>query len=174
MMLRLRVAARITVGMMFALGCSARAPARNVDANAALGRGAAASRAVRAAADAWTRAALARDAAEMTRYFAEDAFVMYPQPQPTVGRAANGAAWARVFARPGADHPLTTDSVVVAASGDLAFTMGRWALNTPADSTRAAVASGGRYVAIWRSVGPDGAWQIVVLSANTHRPRPEM
>lgn len=99
---------------------------------------------------------------------------MYPQPRPTVGRAANGAAWARVFNRPGARHPLTTDSVAVAASGDLAYSMGRWHLSTPADSARAAVDAGGRYIAIWRPVGPGGAWQIVALSANTHQPPPDM
>lgn len=130
--------------------------------------------AVRVAADAWARAAVERDAAAMAEYFAEDAFVMYPQPQPTVGRAANHAAWAVVFAQPGARHPVTSDSVVVAASGDLAYVTGRWHLSTPAAGERPGTEAGGRYLAVWRPVGPGGAWQIVALSANTHRPALEI
>ncbi|WP_158508917.1 YybH family protein [Gemmatirosa kalamazoonensis] len=95
-------------------------------------------RAVRAAAAEWVRAAAERDGEAMGAYFAEDAFVMYPRPQPTVGRAANTAVWVTLFARPGALHPLTTDSVVVARSGDLAYVTGRWHLSAPAAGTQPA------------------------------------
>ena len=124
--------------------------------------------AVRAAADAWTAAAAAHDGNRLAEFFADDAFVMYPRPAATIGRTANRDAWVEFFQRPRATHPLTTDSVVVAASGDLAYTHGRWALSY--DGASGPVTAGGRYIAIWRPVG--GAWRIVALSANSHRPPP--
>ena len=124
--------------------------------------------AVRAAADAWTSAAAAHDGNRMGEFFAEDAFVMYPRPVATIGRAANRDAWVEFFKHPKANHPVTTDSVVVAASGDLAYTQGRWALSY--DGAQGPVRAGGRYIAIWRPI--QGAWRIVALSANEHRPPP--
>lgn len=161
--------ASVAAAVALTVGCASSAPART-EQSGAPGAGAG----VRMAADAWASAAVARDAEAMARYFAEDAFVMYPQPQPTVGRAANHAAWAAVFAQPGARHPVTSDSVVVAASGDLAYVTGRWHLSTPAAGERPGTEIGGRYLAVWRPVGPGKAWQIVMLSANTHRPAPEI
>jgi ketosteroid isomerase-like protein len=126
--------------------------------------------AVRAASNAWTAAAAARDANRMAEFFAEDAFVMYPRPAATIGRAANRDVWTEVFQRPKAVHPLTTDSVIVAASGDLAYTQGRWALSY--DGAQGPVSSGGRYIAVWRPIA--GEWRIVALSANAHRPPPDV
>ncbi|MDQ4076677.1 MAG: DUF4440 domain-containing protein [Chloroflexota bacterium] len=120
------------------------------------------------AAAAWTAAANARDAEAMAIFFAPEVIAMYPQPAPTVGREANREAWARFFRRPNATHPLTTDTLVLAASGDLAYTLGRWAVNY--EGPGGPVAAGGRYLAVWRPV--DGAWRIVALSANTHQPAP--
>ena len=110
----------------------------------------------------------------MAQYFADSAFVMYPQPQPTIGRAANLATWSAAFSQPGVRHPITSDSVWIAGSGDLAYVTGRWHLSTPATAEKQATEAGGRYIAIWRPVGPGGAWRIVALSANTHRPAPPM
>jgi len=126
--------------------------------------------AVRAASNAWTAAAAARDGNRMADFFAEGAFVMYPRPAATIGRAANRDVWIEFFHRPKAAHPLTTDSVIVAASGDLAYTQGRWALSY--DGAQGLVSAGGRYIAVWRP--SDGEWRIVALSANAHRPPPEM
>jgi hypothetical protein len=105
-------------------GCAGAGPPQGAQGVVPAG-GADARADVRAAADAWTRGASTRDAGAMADYFAADAFAMYPRPEPTVGREANRAAWAAVFAQPGATHPVTTDTVVVAASGDLAYTAGR-------------------------------------------------
>jgi ketosteroid isomerase-like protein len=161
-------ASGIVTAIVLTVSCASRSAPPATDLSAA------SAATLREAANAWARAAIERDAATMSRYFADDAFVMYPQPQPTVGRSANHAAWLAVFAQPGARHPLTSDSVIVSASGDLGYTVGRWRLNTPPTGNRAAVDVGGRYIAVWRPVGPGRAWQIVTLSANTHRPTPEL
>jgi ketosteroid isomerase-like protein len=80
-----------------------------------------------------------------------------------------------VFAQPGATHPVTTDTVLVGASGDLAYTVGRWHVTVPSSGSDAqGTDAGGRYLAVWRPVGPGRAWRIVALSANAHRPAPPM
>jgi ketosteroid isomerase-like protein len=106
----------------------------------------------------------------MAPFFAEDAFVMYPQPAPTVGRAANREAWVKFFARPNSEHPLTTDSIFQTPGGDLAYTTGRAAGNY--DGPKGPVSIGGPYIAERRPIG--GRWQIVALSANVHQPPPSM
>lgn len=130
---------------------------------------AAAASEVRAAADGWRRAYEAKDAAGIVSFYADNGLAMYPRPQPTVGRAVNLAVWTESYARPNAAHPLTTDSVVVAASGDVAYTVGRWRVTYDrADTTPVNV--GGQWIAVWRrsAVG----WRIAVLSAHTHQPAP--
>jgi ketosteroid isomerase-like protein len=116
--------------------------------------------AVRAAADAWTSAARAHDGNRMGDAFADDAFVMYPQPTPTIGREANRRTWIAVFQRPNASHPITTDSIEMAASGDMAYSVGRWT----SSSGEPVATTGGRYIAVWRVL--NGRWLIVALSAN--------
>ena len=126
---------------------------------------------VREASRGWIAASDAKDVDTMAKYFAADAFVMYPQPQPTIGREANREAWAKFFARPNAVHPWTTDKVVMSASGDLAYTVGRAAGRYDGADGKE-VTFGGRYIAVWQLV--QGKWEIVALSANLHRPPPSM
>jgi uncharacterized protein (TIGR02246 family) len=129
-----------------------------------------AAEALRQAAEAWAAAIAAKDPERIARAIADDAFVMYPQPAPTIGREANREAWARFFARPNAEHPVTVDTVVVSAAGDLAYTRGRYAGRY--EGADGPVSSGGRYLAVWQR--RDGEWQIVAFSANRHQPPPSM
>jgi ketosteroid isomerase-like protein len=129
---------------------------------------------LRAASDAWAHAAAEGDAEAMAESFSEDIFAMYPQPQPTEGRAANRDAWAAVFADPDVRHPVTTDFIVMASSGDLAYVKGRWRLSRPQSHGQAATEVGGRYIAVWQLQEAGRTWRIVALSANTHRPAPDM
>jgi ketosteroid isomerase-like protein len=124
--------------------------------------------AVRAAAEAFTAAAAARDGMRMGDAFAEDAFVMYPQPAPTIGRDANREVWIAFFKRPNATHPITTDSMQVSSAGDMAYITGRFASSY--EGAQGLVTGGGRYLAVWRPI--NGSWRIVALSANSQRPAP--
>ena len=159
-----------TQAAVLVLPCAVAAACRGAGGGAAApAPRAAAAAEVRAAAEGWRHAFEAKDIGRIVGIFEDDALAMYPLPQPTVGRAANVAAWTAYYARPNATHPLTTDTVVVAASGDLAYTVGRWRATydrpgtTPGDD-------GGRYLAVWRR-GRTG-WRIAALSANAHQPPP--
>ena len=117
---------------------------------------------LRQTADAMQQAFTARDANGIVSFFAEDAVAMYPNwPQPVLGREANRRAWESYYSRRTA-HPITVDTVVVSASGDLGYTFGKWLAGEVTDSS----ATGGRYVLVWRKIGDK--WQIAILSAHEH------
>jgi uncharacterized protein (TIGR02246 family) len=110
---------------------------------------------VRDAVATWVSAFQRHDLDGIASGFADDVVALYPRSAPTVGRAANRAGWAAYFAMPGAEHPITVDTVVVAAAGDMAFTRGRYAARY--DKPDGHVDLGGQYVAVWR---PDAAWRV--------------
>ena len=116
---------------------------------------------LRETAAALQQAFTARDPDRIASFFAVDAVAMYPLPQPIVGREANRGAWASYFSRRSA-HPVTVDSVVVAASGDLGYTLGRYLTAEARDPG----ATGGRYVIVWRKI--DDQWRIAILSAHDY------
>lgn len=113
-------------------------------------------------ATAWTQSFATRDPDQIISFFAEDVIVWYPRyEQPVVGRAANREPWVKYFGtRP--SHPVSVESVTVAASRDLGYTTGKYLYAEESDPA----ATGGRYVAIWKPI--NGAWKIVLLSAHLH------
>jgi len=117
---------------------------------------------LRQAALVWAHSFTTRDPSEILKSYADDTIAWYPrQPRPIIGRAANMAAWAAYFKNNSA-HPVSVESVETAASGELGITYGKYLYKEATDPT----AEGGRYVAVWRKVGPD--WRIVLLSAHKH------
>lgn len=148
-----RVAAVWGGVFLWAIGeAGAQAPPANSQTSAGLAE----------TAESWMATFETGDAAAIADYFADDVVAHYPGwTQPTLGRAANEEAWARYFERR-PHHPLSTDRVVEAASGDMGYTMGQglYAAATNPEAT------GGRYVAIWHRI--DGEWKVVVFAAHTH------
>lgn len=114
------------------------------------------------AATAWVESFASRDPDRITRVFADDAVAHYPGwPRPHAGREANREAWASYFGRR-EHHPMVLDTVVVAASGDLGYTLGKGLYSHEGDPK----ATGGRWVAIWRRA--EAEWRLVVLTAHSH------
>lgn len=81
--------------------------------------------ALQQAATTWTQSFTTRDPDQIISFFAEDVIIWYPRyEQPVVGRAANREPWVKYFGtRP--SHPVSVESVAVAASGDLSTPVGR-------------------------------------------------
>ena len=103
-----------------------------------------------------------KDIDRIIDFFADDVIAMYPGwSLPVTGKAANREAWVNYYAR-NRTHPISTDSVVVAASNDVGHSFGRWATS----ETNEPGAVAGRYTAIWQRKNQQ--WQIVVLSAHVH------
>jgi ketosteroid isomerase-like protein len=117
---------------------------------------------LRQAALAWAQSFTTRNPTEIVKSFADDAIVWYPRhPRPIIGRAANEAVWAIYFKNNPA-HPVSVDSVETAASGELGISYGKYLYKEATDPS----AEGGRYLAVWRRLGPD--WRIVLFSAHKH------
>jgi uncharacterized protein (TIGR02246 family) len=122
--------------------------------------------AIRRASETFNAASAAKDAAAMAQIYAPDVVVISPQgPTAVVGRADNQERFDRLFHSPGGSHTLTTDSITVSASGDLAYSRGKWHAGFDGPSGR--VEGAGEYVAIWRPVS--GGWKMTFLMAHQLR-----
>jgi ketosteroid isomerase-like protein len=121
---------------------------------------------LRAVSDAYTRSPASRSASAVVQFFDSAVIVMSPQGRsPVHGLEANRAAWERFFRGGNPVHTMTTDTVVVAASGDLGYTRGHWTVGVDTPTGRAEVA--GEYLVVWRR--RTGVWRIVVVSAYPFR-----
>jgi ketosteroid isomerase-like protein len=110
---------------------------------------------------AFCRDTQAEGAAGWSSWFAEDG-VQFPPVGRVDGREAIGALMTPVFA-PGQPR-LLWDPVeaVLAGSGDLGWTLGRWRM-LAADSD--SLLGEGNYVTLWRKI--DGDWRVAVDIGNS-------
>jgi uncharacterized protein (TIGR02246 family) len=117
---------------------------------------------IRDGADRFEQAMLAGDAAALSSFYADDAVVL-AQGQPKVeGIDAIRAEFDQMSpeeARPTA-FSLDPESIVVSASGDMAYDVGTFTYTGPGpDGTE--MTDNGKYVAIWKPAA-DGTWKIAV------------
>jgi ketosteroid isomerase-like protein len=120
----------------------------------------AAARAVRSADRAFAAAAAAHDLEGSVAGLAADGIMFPPDQPPVIGRAAVRAYMRRAFATPHFSVSWTTDTVVVAASGDLAYSFARSRYTFPARSGApgAVDTAYGKGVSVWRREA-DGRWR---------------
>jgi uncharacterized protein (TIGR02246 family) len=117
---------------------------------------------------AFAEATAARGAEGWASFFTPDGR-MYRQRGYVDGRDSIRAAIAPAFADTTSALRWAPDTAVVAASGDLAYTLGHWesVARTP---TGDSVVARGNYVTIWRRQ-PDGSWKAAVDIGNQAAPR---
>lgn len=118
---------------------------------------------VHAADVALDRAVATRDAAAFAALLEEDA-VFAGGRRVSRGRAAVLEAWSPLLSEGGPRLRWTPVRAGVAASGDLAFTTGRWTLETGKED-RPAERTEGEYATVWRR-GADGAWRVLLDATN--------
>jgi ketosteroid isomerase-like protein len=116
--------------------------------------------AVRAADSAWSAAAGAGDLDASAGAIAADGIMFPPGAPPLIGRAAARRFMQESMAIPGFSASWETDTVVVAASGDLAYAIGRSRYTFP-DSAGGLDTMYAKAVSVWR-LDPDGAWRAVL------------
>src|SRR5437764_2772685 len=73
----------------------------------------------------WLAAAKSRDVEKAVSFWSEDATILQPETPPVVGRAAIRKYVSEAFASPDFSITFVTDTVTVAASGDMAYETGR-------------------------------------------------
>jgi ketosteroid isomerase-like protein len=120
----------------------------------------AAARAVRSADSAFAAAAAAHDLEGSVAGLAADGIMFPPDKPPVIGRAAIRAYMRESFAIPHFSVSWTTDTVVVAASGDLAYSFARSRYTFPGRSGApgAVDTAYGKGVSVWRREA-DGRWR---------------
>lgn len=117
------------------------------------------SAAIRVRDQEWVAAAGSGDLERTLSYWTEDAIVYPPNAPAAVGKAAIRQMVSESMKIPGFRISWKTDSIVVSASGDLAYAMGTNAF-TVNDSTGKPATTLGRGVTVWRKE-PDGLWRCV-------------
>jgi len=125
--------------------------------------------ALRAADLAWSAAAGRKDIEATVAFMAEDGETLAPNESIARGKDAVRKTWTGLMSLPGFEVRWEPWHVEVAASGELGYTSGSYAL-TFTDDTGRAVTDRGKYVEVWRKIG--GAWKCVSDIFNSDLPVP--
>ncbi len=114
--------------------------------------------AVRAANIAWAKTGEAKDVAGMTSFFTEDALILWTYDFGD--RTYWSDNWTERFADPSWEVAWQPENVVVADSGELAYSYGK-VQNTRVDDGETRT-SKSTYLAVWKKQA-DGSWKVAVL-----------
>ncbi len=126
-----------------------------------------ADREIRALLPGWLDAVRRKDSAAIAGFYAPDGRFMVPNAPAAEGRAAVAALWEHLLALPGAALTFGPTSIEAAASGDLAYEIGTYALGF--DRAGAArVEDRGKYVVVWKRL--DGTWKVAADILNSDLP----
>lgn len=118
---------------------------------------------IRARAQEFDDAVMAKDPAAIAALYADDAIIHPPGEPAKTGPAAVQEEWTSNFEQlPDATGDGETESVIVAGSGDLAVETGRYTFSATGPDG-AAFTEEGKYVSVWR-LQDDGTWKIAVES----------
>jgi ketosteroid isomerase-like protein len=122
----------------------------------------ASTRAILAADSAFGAAAAAHDLEGSVGSLSADAIMFPPDQAPLVGREAIREYMRESFATPGFSITWTTDTVVVSASGDVAYSFARSRYTFPGRTGKpgAIDTAYGKGVSVWRRES-DGRWRTV-------------
>ena len=117
-----------------------------------------------ASAQGWQTAMNWGNVAKLVSYFDDDAIAFYPRSAPSIGKEGIRRDWAEFFKQKDARHPVTTEKIVSAASGDLGYVIGS-ARGSWSDSEGSHSFSG-KILTVWQK--KSGQWRIVAQSGNIY------
>ena len=116
---------------------------------------------------AWLAAAQARNVDSTASFWTDDAHIIGPGQPPVIGKAAIRKMLTDGFAAPAFSVAWQTTDVVVAPSGDVAYSFGTNTFTVPTATTRVDTLHG-QGVVVWQK-GTDGRWRAAV---DTWTPQP--
>lgn len=117
----------------------------------------------------WNEAYAKRDAAALAAMYADDAALANPDSNIVTGKDAIAKAVGDYASDPNFSVEFRSDRTQVAASGDLAYTRGRYTLTMTNPQTKGPYTSKGNYLTVWRKQA-DGTWKAVEDFATTGAP----
>ena len=126
--------------------------------------------AIRQADAAWSTAGETRQLDQFKAVFLEDAMILAPNEPLAVGKAAIESMIDRYFAMPGFSPKWTTGTVVVASSGDIAYSISASEF-TMNDAAGVPMVDIGKGITIWKKQA-DGSWKVAVDMFNSDTPIP--
>ena len=117
----------------------------------------------------WNHAYAKRDAAALATMYADDAAIANPDSELVSGKQAIAEAVQGFASDPNLRVEFRSDRVQVAASGDLAYTRGRYTMTMTNPATKAPLTTKGNYLTVWRKQA-DGSWKAVEDFVTTGAP----
>jgi uncharacterized protein (TIGR02246 family) len=114
----------------------------------------------------WVEAFKAGDAAAVAAIYAQDGKILPPDATEVAGREAIQKFWQSLIDSGLKD--LTLDTLEVEASGDLAYEIGNFSIQTPAKDNAMATTTG-NYLEVWKRTA-GGDWQVQVDTWNEAPP----
>ena len=114
---------------------------------------------IRATDAQWLAAAKARDTEQAASFWSDDATILMPNSRPIIGKEAIRAYVAESFKSPDFSIVWTTDKVVVAASGDMAYATGTDHIIFRAG--KQVVSTNNNGLVVWKKQR-EGRWKAVV------------
>jgi uncharacterized protein (TIGR02246 family) len=111
----------------------------------------------------WVAAVQAKDATGAAAFYAPDA-AMLPAGAPIArGKAAVAGAWQQLLSMKNINLTFASTNVIVSSSGDMAYDIGTYQMSFDSDEGR--VKDVGKYVVVWKKVGPD--WKVATDISNS-------
>jgi uncharacterized protein (TIGR02246 family) len=117
----------------------------------------------------WNHAYAKRDAAGLAAMYADDAALASPDADLIEGKGALARAMQGYASDPNLRIEFRSDRTQVAASGDLAYTRGRYTMTMTDPKTKGPFTTKGNYLTVWRKQA-DGSWKAVEDFATTGAP----
>jgi ketosteroid isomerase-like protein len=124
--------------------------------------------ALRAADDAWSKAAASKDLEKTVAYYSNDAIVLPPNAPIATTKEAIKKIWGDMLASPGLVISWKATKVEVAKSGDLGFVSGTYEI-TMNDASGKPTSDKGKYVEVWEKKA-DGKWKCGTDTWNSDMP----
>jgi uncharacterized protein (TIGR02246 family) len=115
--------------------------------------------AIRATDAEWLATAKTRDAAKAASFWSDDATLMFPGMPPVVGKKAILDYVTKSFSDPDFNITFSTDKIVVASSGDMAYETGSDVITFRAGKKLMTTKNNG--VVVWKKQ-PDGQWKAAI------------
>jgi uncharacterized protein (TIGR02246 family) len=137
------------LGLLLA-GCS-RAPADTRESDA---------KALRDNEARWTQEYAARDVDKVVAHYSDDAVLMSPGMPASHGKEGSRKVLAQMVADPALSLQFQPSQVIVAKSGDLAYTQGSYTMAMTDPNSKQVIHDHGSYVTTY-SKQPDGSWKAV-------------
>lgn len=108
----------------------------------------------------WNKDYAAKDVDKVMAHYASDAVLMTPGIEPAWGKDAIQKSTQQLIADPALSLTFKPAKIVVAKSGDLAFTQGIYNLTATDPGTKKVINDHGSYVTTYRKL-PDDGWKAI-------------